>query len=56
MGGKILIFVSFPNVNLYQVKISTIFPGASPGDVEQKITIPIEERLREVAGFDSSFP
>jgi multidrug efflux pump subunit AcrB len=55
-GSLSLLFIkreSFPNVNLYQVKISTIFPGASPGDVEQKITIPIEERLREVAGFDS---
>ena len=55
-GSLSLLFIkreSFPNVNLYQVKIATIFPGASPGDVEQKITIPIEERLREVAGFDS---
>jgi multidrug efflux pump subunit AcrB len=55
-GSLSLLFIkreSFPNVNLYQVKISTIFPGASPGDVEQKITIPIEEKLREVAGFDS---
>jgi multidrug efflux pump subunit AcrB len=55
-GSLSLLFIkreSFPNVNLYQVKVSTIFPGASPGDVEQKITIPIEEKLREVAGFDS---
>ena len=54
-GGLSLLFIkreAFPNVNLYQVRISTIFPGASPGDVEQKITIPIEEKLREVSGFD----
>ncbi|MBK8398939.1 MAG: efflux RND transporter permease subunit [Leptospiraceae bacterium] len=55
-GGLSLLFIkreAFPNVNLYQVRISTIFPGASPGDVEQKITIPIEEKLREVSGFDT---
>jgi hydrophobic/amphiphilic exporter-1 (mainly G- bacteria), HAE1 family len=34
---------SFPNVNLQEARITTIFPGASPDDVEQLITIPIEE-------------
>lgn len=44
---------AFPRVNLRQVKILTVFPGASPIDVEKKITIPIEEKLREVEGLDS---
>ncbi|WCL48917.1 efflux RND transporter permease subunit [Leptospira sp. GIMC2001] len=44
---------AFPRVNLRQVRILTVFPGASPIDVEKKITIPIEEKLREVEGLDS---
>lgn len=44
---------AFPRVNLRTVKILTIFPGANPGDVEKKVTIPIEEKLREVEGLDS---
>ncbi|HNK56417.1 MAG TPA: efflux RND transporter permease subunit, partial [Leptospiraceae bacterium] len=55
-GSLSLLFIkreSFPNVNLYQIKVTTIFPGASPADIEQKVTIPIEEKLREVSGFDS---
>ncbi len=53
-GSLSLLFIkreAFPNVNLYQVQIKTIYPGASPADVEQKVTIPIEEKLREVTGF-----
>ena len=31
---------SFPNVNLQEARITTVFPGASPDDVEQLVTIP----------------
>jgi|JI8StandDraft_1071087.scaffolds.fasta_scaffold00443_6 multidrug efflux pump subunit AcrB len=44
---------AFPRVNFRQVRVLTIYPGASPIDVEKKITIPIEEKLREVEGLDS---
>jgi multidrug efflux pump subunit AcrB len=44
---------AFPRVNFRTVKVLTIFPGASPVDVEKKVTIPIEEKLREVEGLDS---
>ncbi|MCZ8157541.1 MAG: efflux RND transporter permease subunit [Leptospira sp.] len=44
---------AFPRVNFRQVRVLTIYPGASPVDVEKKITIPIEEKLREVEGLDS---
>ncbi|TGN20882.1 efflux RND transporter permease subunit [Leptospira idonii] len=43
---------AFPRVNFRQVRILTIYPGASPVDVEKKVTIPIEEKLREVEGLD----
>ncbi len=44
---------AFPRVNFRQVRILTVYPGASPVDVEKKVTIPIEEKLREVEGLDS---
>lgn len=43
---------SFPNVNLQEARITTVFPGASPDDVEQLVTIPIEDELKEVEGLD----
>ncbi|MCB1177344.1 MAG: efflux RND transporter permease subunit, partial [Leptospiraceae bacterium] len=43
---------SLPNVDIKQVVISTTFPGASPEDVELRITYPIEEKLKEVDGID----
>lgn len=44
---------AFPRVNFRQVRVLTVYPGASPVDVEKKVTIPIEEKLREVEGLDS---
>ncbi len=43
---------AFPAVDFQQVKITTVFPGAPASDVEQLVTIPIEEKLREVDGLD----
>lgn len=57
LAGMIGIFSmkqeAFPRVNLRQVRVLTVFPGASPLDVEKKVTIPIEEKLRGVEGLDS---
>lgn len=43
---------AFPNVNFGIVSVSTIYPGASPEEVEKLITIPIEKELRKVNGID----
>ena len=43
---------SLPNVEIKQMVISTTFPGASPEDVELRITYPIEEKLKEIDGID----
>ncbi|MCB1141188.1 MAG: efflux RND transporter permease subunit [Leptospiraceae bacterium] len=43
---------SFPNVDIKRVIISTTFPGASPEDVELRITYPLEEQLKEIDGID----
>jgi len=42
----------FPEVNFDMVTVTTIYPGASPDEIEQLIAIPIEKKLREVNGID----
>ena len=41
-----------PDTNFDMVSITTVYPGASPDEAEQLITIPIEKRLREIEGID----
>ncbi|MCB1159388.1 MAG: efflux RND transporter permease subunit, partial [Leptospiraceae bacterium] len=43
---------SFPEVNFDMVSITTIYPGGSPDEMEQLVSIPIEKKLREVDGLD----
>jgi multidrug efflux pump subunit AcrB len=43
----------FPAVTINEVVITTVLPGASPDDVETKITQPIEEAIRDVDGVES---
>ncbi|MFO7562521.1 MAG: efflux RND transporter permease subunit [Enhygromyxa sp.] len=43
----------FPAVTINEVVITTILPGASPDDIEAKITQPIEEAIREVDGVET---
>ncbi|MFC1517720.1 efflux RND transporter permease subunit [Candidatus Margulisiibacteriota bacterium] len=43
---------ALPNVDIREVLISTIYPGASPKDVELNVTIPIEDALQDVEGID----
>ena len=41
----------FPNVSFDLVSITTVFPGATPEDVEKLITVPVEKELKEVDGI-----
>lgn len=43
---------SFPTVNIGQVIIQTVYPGASADDIETKITKPIEDEIRSISGLD----
>ena len=43
----------FPTVDLPRFIITASLPGASARDVETKLTIPIEDALRDVDGLDS---
>ena len=42
----------FPATDLDIVVVSTVYPGALPEEVENHVTIPIEEQLRGVNGID----
>jgi len=41
----------FPNFELDQITVSTVWSGASAEDVETGITIPLEQRLRSIDGL-----
>jgi multidrug efflux pump subunit AcrB len=43
----------FPAVDFEVVTIVTTYPGASPEDVEQNVTNPIEDELRSITGIDN---
>jgi multidrug efflux pump subunit AcrB len=42
---------AFPNIDFDIVSVVTIYPGASPADVEKLVTKPIEDALQEVDGI-----
>jgi len=41
----------FPNVTFDMVTVTTVYPGATPLDVEKLITVPIEKEIKEVDGI-----
>ncbi len=43
---------SVPDVKFDMVTITTIYPGASPSDAEELISIPIEKKLRSISNLD----
>ncbi|MCE9502021.1 MAG: efflux RND transporter permease subunit [Leptospira sp.] len=42
---------AFPNINFDIVTVITLYPGASPGEVEKLVTNPIEESIKSVDGI-----
>lgn len=42
---------AFPNIDFDMVSISTLYPGASPQEVEKLVTNPLEETIKEVDGI-----
>ncbi len=43
---------SFPSIEIPNIVITTVYPGASPEDIESLITKPIEEELQGITGID----
>ncbi|MFQ5341617.1 MAG: efflux RND transporter permease subunit [Anaerolineae bacterium] len=42
----------FPNISIPTVAVTTIYPGASPQEVESQVTDPMEKALRSLNGVD----
>lgn len=43
---------TLPNINTPLVTITTIYPGATPDEVADKVTKPIEQRVKNLQGVD----
>jgi multidrug efflux pump len=44
---------NFPEVVLPQIYVATVFPGASPTDVENLVSKQIEKQVKSIAGVKS---
>ena len=44
-----------PDFTIPYAMITTVFPGASQNDVDQYVTVPIEETIKTIDGYKSSF-
>ncbi|MEM7294339.1 MAG: efflux RND transporter permease subunit, partial [Pseudomonadota bacterium] len=42
----------FPSVELDSINIHTTFPGATPEEVEESVTVPIEQAIQDVVGIE----
>ena len=43
---------AFPNVNLDKIQIDTVYPGATPEEMERLVITPIEQELKALDGID----
>jgi multidrug efflux pump subunit AcrB len=43
---------SVPDIKFDMVTITTVYPGASPSDAEELISIPLEKKLRSISNLD----
>lgn len=44
---------TIPNINMPVVMVSTVYPGATPQEVADKVTIPIEQRIKNLSGVET---
>ena len=58
LGGYVAIHLQrevFPETDLDIVVISTLYPDASPSEVEDLITVPLEQEIREIEEIEEYF-
>ena len=51
LGLASLTAETYPPVDFPRVRVTTVYPGSSPQEVEEKITRKIEEEVRTVTGL-----
>ncbi|UZJ79862.1 efflux RND transporter permease subunit [Fictibacillus sp. KU28468] len=44
---------TMPNINTPIVTVSAVYPGATPEEVADKVTVPIEQKVKNLSGVDS---
>ena len=42
---------SFPSIEIPNIVVTTIYPGASPGDIESLLTQPVEQEIQGITGI-----
>ncbi len=42
---------SFPSIEIPNIIVTTVYPGASPGDIESLLTQPIEQEIQGISGI-----
>ncbi|HEY5648142.1 MAG TPA: efflux RND transporter permease subunit, partial [Nitrospiria bacterium] len=52
IGARLMSREVFPVVSIDRVAISTEYPGVSPEEIEQNLTIPIEKEIKGVRGIE----
>ena len=45
----------YPDVSFPFVTISTVYPGAAPGDIEESVTRPVEDAVSSISGVERVF-
>jgi multidrug efflux pump subunit AcrB len=50
LGSSLMRREAFPPVNFAAVFVDTVYPGAAPGEVHDRVTKPIEDELRGISG------
>ncbi|MBS4173988.1 efflux RND transporter permease subunit [Bacillus sp. FJAT-49736] len=43
---------TIPNITAPVIMVSTVYPGATPDDIAEKVTKPIEQRIKNLPGVD----
>src|SRR5437667_121102 len=46
---------AFPDTTPVQVQINTVAPALSPVEIEQQITVPVEQRLSNLPGLTRTY-
>ena len=44
---------TIPDINVPVISVVTVYPGAAPDEVAERVTRPIEQRLRNLGGIDT---
>jgi len=51
-SGTTMKMEQMPDINMPLISVTTIYPGATPAEVEEKVTKPIEQAVQNVAGVE----